>query len=1012
MWLLIGINLIWLLPYLYNNRVAFAMRFLHGIGKAGDYQREWRWLKRIEFAIPKVLATHRRGLILTFLGREAEAEVLYRDALQMVKDGAPYAIERLYCSLAHALTDLGRFDEAEACYRQAINAGDVTGNSQSGLAELRLRRGDSFDEALAFADQAIELASRRSVTHSVNQVPAIYYADRAWVRAKLGHAEAARQALIAAKPRPSDTAAGLADVEWTAGLALLTLGATAEAIERFQAGGSVDPQSKYGRRCRAELAKLGVEFRPVHVPIRGWLIEWSPAKKGWTAFAALGVISLFACELVGRVKPGAPPNFQESGRAYRFSAGKWTEAPVVKGGVDQVAVSPGGVVWTTTPRRDAMLRWDGAQWVRYDQPDLVYGFALRGEELWVTTGSDVVSFDGREWRHHPEVTAKASIAAGPAGVWISDFDGTLSHFDGKAWTTEKLQDLPGVGDWKQLLEDGSPEMRVTSDGALWLLLGRLWRRDAAGWQEVDIPNLESSGATLAAQDSGNIWLHTMHSLIEVRADRREGRTFRVKDLPIGKGWGIFAVAAAEGKVWLATSKDLLMFDGKRWQRYGVPPGSTVVKDVALAPDGSVWVLGENRPIWRIGWWLAAPLGACALVLFAIGGLLVMWAKGLAKSRFKKEVVLARAAGESAGEIAAREAQMKKQTRALWWKVPGFLIGFPYLIFGVRLAKDNLHRIWPGASGQMLSALAWSPVVLICAFLLVRWLRRRAKSAPLSDEIWIVIGLAVYFYFYNKLPVPDFPGGSVVMLLGFILILPAVLLSRTWLVRYLTTGLAEAGEYQRALQRLRWLRFGWPNAEILLREGCTYASMGRGADAEKALREALRRARSSDVRNRNHILCMLGYTLSDLGRFDEAQRCLENVIDLGDYAGNARFGIADLLLQQAKEPEKALALIDEAMRIHPTQPPLPERMGNKAWALALLGRQQEMNDSITAAVSAVDPAKKVVAASVHWRVGKALAAVKQVGQAVEHFRKAWQTDPDGHHGKIARLELQQFGSMGD
>ena len=44
------------------------------------------------------------------------------------------------------------------------------------------------------------------------------------------------------------------------------------------------------------------------------------------------------------------------------------------------------------------------------------------------------------------------------------------------------------------------------------------------------------------------------------------------------------------------------------------------------------------------------------------------------------------------------------------------------------------------------------------------------------------------------------------------------------------------------------------------------------------------------------------------------------------------------------------------------------------------------------------------AGLHWRLGMALIAMDQPGQAAEHFRTASETDPQGKYGKLAIREL--------
>jgi tetratricopeptide (TPR) repeat protein len=157
---------------------------------------------------------------------------------------------------------------------------------------------------------------------------------------------------------------------------------------------------------------------------------------------------------------------------------------------------------------------------------------------------------------------------------------------------------------------------------------------------------------------------------------------------------------------------------------------------------------------------------------------------------------------------------------------------------------------------------------------------------------------------------------------------------------------------------------------------------------------------------------LGYTWSDLGRYEEAQRCLEAVIDLGDSDGGARLGIADLLLQQSWEAQRALSMVEESMRICSAGWYRAERMGNKAWALALMGKREEISEPLAAAVQGAQGLQYVGAAvSIHWRVGKALAAAERVSEAIEQFRAASQIDPHGHHGLLAQSELVSYGAEG-
>jgi tetratricopeptide (TPR) repeat protein len=253
--------------------------------------------------------------------------------------------------------------------------------------------------------------------------------------------------------------------------------------------------------------------------------------------------------------------------------------------------------------------------------------------------------------------------------------------------------------------------------------------------------------------------------------------------------------------------------------------------------------------------------------------------------------------------------------------------------------------------------------------------------------------------------------TIVLLIGGFLLFLMLLQWRNILAVYLTQNLWLSGEYDRALGRLRWPIFRSPTPQILFVEGVVLSIAGRSAEAEQLFRRALGAAGSAPRELRTRALIRLGFALSDQGRYEESERCFEGVIAMGDKTGSARVGIAALLLKQGKEPERALALLEEVMKAKPSRLALPERMANKAWAYALMGRQQEMEEAMATAMRAIDPKLKVVVASVVWRIGKALVAVGRVPEAVEHFRTACQMDPRGHCGALARVELDRATGLG-
>jgi tetratricopeptide (TPR) repeat protein len=117
----------------------------------------------------------------------------------------------------------------------------------------------------------------------------------------------------------------------------------------------------------------------------------------------------------------------------------------------------------------------------------------------------------------------------------------------------------------------------------------------------------------------------------------------------------------------------------------------------------------------------------------------------------------------------------------------------------------------------------------------------------------------------------------------------------------------------------------------------------------------------------------------------------------------------LLLAQGTEPQQALELLDEAMRVAKGRAAAkvePLRSANRARALALLGRRQEAEQAIDRAVRVRLPA--AMFANMRLNVGMALLAMDQPEKAIEHFRAAHEADRGGKSGALAWRQLELHG----
>jgi tetratricopeptide (TPR) repeat protein len=234
---------------LFQARGVIAVILCNPKMQVGDYDGALRIARWVSLGFPNPLLLHREALTLSLAGRLSEAEQRYRKALAMTA-GTKYRVERLHACLGYVLMDRGRYDEAEQSFQRAIKAGDVTGSSQAGLAELRLAQGVEAEKALEYAGQAMERAKRRPG----KPVAGPFWSDQAWALALLGRGEEAREALAQAMRVPEASVFGRAEMHWRAGMALEALQQTEEARGHFQMGHDLDPRGKYGRRCVEHLA--------------------------------------------------------------------------------------------------------------------------------------------------------------------------------------------------------------------------------------------------------------------------------------------------------------------------------------------------------------------------------------------------------------------------------------------------------------------------------------------------------------------------------------------------------------------------------------------------------------------------------------------------------------------------------------------------------------------------------------------------------------------------------------
>jgi len=218
-----------------------------------------------------------------------------------------------------------------------------------------------------------------------------------------------------------------------------------------------------------------------------------------------------------------------------------------------------------------------------------------------------------------------------------------------------------------------------------------------------------------------------------------------------------------------------------------------------------------------------------------------------------------------------------------------------------------------------------------------------------------------------------------------------------------------GNYDRALRILHRLSLGLPSMKIVDLLGVTYALAGRPSEAEAYIRTVLANTQANAPANQCSLLGCLAEAIGDQGRLEEARRCLEASVAIGDdVLGSSRVDLAELLLQQGSEPLRALRLLDEALSI--AKGPIgrllaPARASSRAWALALLGRRDEAAAAIETSMTFRREAQAALFADTRLKAGMALLVMDQQDKALEQFRAAREADSQGKVGARAARQIE-------
>lgn len=196
-----------------------------------------------------------RGSMLSHLGRFDEAESSLREGLPLEENPSRKAL--VYNTLATVFMELQRYPEAIAFYENAGRAWPDRGANHRGIAEVWLRQGREFPEALEHARQAVDIDRRATgmKKEALNTRLGEDLAVLAWATAVASGDSAAVDALLAeafvlCDPQSRPTAA---EVNYHAARAYQALNRNDKAQECCRKASILDPNGIFGKNARALL---------------------------------------------------------------------------------------------------------------------------------------------------------------------------------------------------------------------------------------------------------------------------------------------------------------------------------------------------------------------------------------------------------------------------------------------------------------------------------------------------------------------------------------------------------------------------------------------------------------------------------------------------------------------------------------------------------------------------------------------------------------------------------------
>ena len=323
-------------------------------------------------------------------------------------------------------------------------------------------------------------------------------------------------------------------------------------------------------------------------------------------------------------------------RLYAFDGTAWNEIMLPENEApSQVTTTNDGSVWVSTLSDCGFLRYREGNWsecsgntgAANDYQNGTSLVATHEDDIWAVYDNSILSFDGTSWKPYDNVLPNMGvndIEASDLGVFIIDWYGNITRFDGNSWTTQNAANvlpIPPLGGY-----GGAASLTKTTDGTIYVAYNsNIYSYDGTQWKLLA---LLQSITVYQLYDGGDNFLWVVDNNNSLGVINLDGQpTFTPRNAGLINTYPT-QFLISNGVPTVLTSEGIYQWETNRWRQFSVQPPKTTAYSQTLATDtsGTLWIVSHDQSIYdpysslrrdfalflRYGWWV-----------IGIGGLILM-----------------------------------------------------------------------------------------------------------------------------------------------------------------------------------------------------------------------------------------------------------------------------------------------------------------------------------------------------------------------------------------------------